>query len=80
MTQAPAPGFKTNHDYRITFEPSRRRVRVKFNGECVADSTDARLPFETLFSAARWRGRERRSLGLTSLWVLLPPRGLSIAR
>jgi uncharacterized protein (DUF427 family) len=39
--------FKTNPDYRITFEPSPRRVRVKFNGETIADSTNARLLFET---------------------------------
>jgi uncharacterized protein (DUF427 family) len=40
-------GFKTNPQYRITFEPSPRRVRVKFNGEWIADSTDAHLLFET---------------------------------
>lgn len=40
-------GFKTNPDYRITFEPSPRRVRVQFNGTFVADSTDAHLLFET---------------------------------
>lgn len=47
MTQAPAPGFKTNPDYRISFERSPRRVRVSFNGETVADSTAAHLLFET---------------------------------
>jgi uncharacterized protein (DUF427 family) len=40
-------GFKTNPDYKITFEPSPRRVRVQFNGETIADSTGARLLFET---------------------------------
>lgn len=40
-------GFKTNPDYKITFEPSPRRVRVKFNGETIADSTGAHLLFET---------------------------------
>ena len=40
-------GFKTNPDYKILFEPSPRRVRVKFNGETVADSTNAHLLFET---------------------------------
>lgn len=40
-------GFKTNPQYRITFEPSPRRVRVKFNGEWIADSTNAHLLFET---------------------------------
>jgi uncharacterized protein (DUF427 family) len=40
-------GFKTNPDYKITFEQSPRRVRVKFNGETIADSTRAHLLFET---------------------------------
>ena len=40
-------GFKTNPDYKITLEPSPRRVRVKFNGETIADSTHAHLLFET---------------------------------
>jgi uncharacterized protein (DUF427 family) len=40
-------GFKANPDYRIIFEPSPRRVRVRFNGETVADSTAAHLLFET---------------------------------
>ena len=40
-------GFKTNPDYRVTFEASPRRVRVKFNGETIADSTRAHLLFET---------------------------------
>jgi len=47
MTQAPAPGFKTNPEYRIAFERSPRRVRVAFNGETIADSTAAHLLFET---------------------------------
>ena len=41
------PGFKTNPDYRIVFERSPRRVRVKFNGETIADSSAAHLLFET---------------------------------
>src|SRR5580704_9112785 len=40
-------GFKTNPDYKITFEPSPRRVRVKFGGETIADSGNAHLLFET---------------------------------
>ena len=40
-------GFKTNPDYKITFEPSPRRVRVQFNGEWIADTTQAHLLFET---------------------------------
>ncbi len=47
MTQVSAPGFQTNPDYRITFEHSPRRVRVKFNGETIADSDAAHLLFET---------------------------------
>jgi uncharacterized protein (DUF427 family) len=34
-------------DYKILFEKSPRRVRVRFNGEWVADSTAAHLLFET---------------------------------
>src|SRR5260370_36803797 len=40
-------GFKTNPDYKVTLERSPRRVRVKFNGETIADSTAAHLLFET---------------------------------
>ena len=40
-------GFKTNPDYRITFEKSPRRVRVQFNGEWIADTTNGHLLFET---------------------------------
>jgi uncharacterized protein (DUF427 family) len=50
MSAQPQPrqsGFKTNPDYKITLEPSPRRVRVSFNGETIADSTNARLLFET---------------------------------
>src|SRR5207248_4021797 len=47
IVEARESGFKTNPDYKITFEPSPRRVRVKFNGETIADSTHAHLLFET---------------------------------
>jgi uncharacterized protein (DUF427 family) len=40
-------GFKTNPDYKVMLEPSPRRVRVKFHGETIADSTNAHLLFET---------------------------------
>jgi uncharacterized protein (DUF427 family) len=40
-------GFKTNPDYKVQLEPSPRRVRVHFNGETIADSTNAHLLFET---------------------------------
>ena len=42
-------GFKTNPDYKVLLEPSPRRVRVQFNGEWVADSTNAHLLFEKQF-------------------------------
>ena len=47
MTATPAPGFQSNPDYRIAFEPSPRRVRVSLAGETIADSTQMRLLFET---------------------------------
>jgi uncharacterized protein (DUF427 family) len=47
LTQTRESGFKTNPDYKILFEPSPRRVRVKFNDEIIADSTNAHLLFET---------------------------------
>ncbi len=40
-------GFKTNPEYKVTLERSPRRVRVKFNGETIADSSAAHLLFET---------------------------------
>ena len=40
-------GFKTNPDYKVLLERSPRRVRVIFNSETIADSTDAHLLFET---------------------------------
>jgi uncharacterized protein (DUF427 family) len=47
VMQKPESGFKTNPDYKVTLEPSPRRVRVKFNGETIADSTNAHLLYET---------------------------------
>src|SRR5260370_30423159 len=47
LTQTRESGFKTNPDYKILFEPSPRRVRVKINGEIVADSTNSHLLFQT---------------------------------
>ncbi|HEV8014034.1 MAG TPA: DUF427 domain-containing protein [Stellaceae bacterium] len=47
MTQTRESGFKANPDYRILFERSPRRVRVRFNGAVIADSTNAHLLFET---------------------------------
>ncbi len=52
MTQATAatnkaPGFASHPGYRIEFERSPKRVRVRFNGEVLADSTNAWLLCET---------------------------------
>src|SRR6202158_5870806 len=57
-------GFKTNPDYKVTLEPSPRRVRVKFNGETIADSTSAHLLFETRHLAVYYfpRGDVRMDL------------------
>src|SRR5260370_30676711 len=46
-TQTRESGFKTNPDYKILFERSPRRVRVKFNGEILADSTKGHPRFRT---------------------------------
>lgn len=43
----PAPGFVKNPDRIVRFEPSPRRVRVKFGGEWIADSTDMVLMYES---------------------------------
>ena len=43
----PAPGFKKNPNRKILFEPSARRVRVKFEDEWIADSTEMMLMRET---------------------------------
>ena len=34
-------------DYRVGFEPTKKRVRVQFNGQTVADSSRARIMLET---------------------------------
>lgn len=36
-----APGFRRRPDYRIATKPAGVGVRVKFNGEVIADSRDA---------------------------------------
>lgn len=41
MTSNAAPGYKTHPGHRITTTPSGVRVRVRFNGEVIADSRDA---------------------------------------
>ena len=40
-------GEKTRGEYEIRFAPCDRRVRVEFNGACIADSTRALVVHET---------------------------------
>jgi uncharacterized protein (DUF427 family) len=37
----PAPGYKMYPNHHITAKPAGKRVRVTFNGEVIADTTDA---------------------------------------
>jgi uncharacterized protein (DUF427 family) len=43
----PAPGYVKNPERDIHFEKSPRRVRVKFGGEWIADSTEMVLMYES---------------------------------
>jgi uncharacterized protein (DUF427 family) len=43
VPQGPAPGFAKNPVKLLDFEPSPRRVRIKFNGETIVDSTAVML-------------------------------------
>ena len=38
-----APGFVKNPDKVLEFEPSPRRIRIKYNGEFIVDSTNVML-------------------------------------
>ncbi|TMH23731.1 MAG: DUF427 domain-containing protein, partial [Betaproteobacteria bacterium] len=51
-------------DYEISFEPSRRRVRVEFNGAWVADSTRALILHETRQPPAYYFPREDVQMAL----------------
>ncbi len=46
-TAKPGPGPARRPDHVVTFEPSPKRVRVRFNGETLADTTRALLVRET---------------------------------
>lgn len=37
----PAPGFKKYPEHRLTTQPARVRVQVRYNGELIADTTNA---------------------------------------
>ena len=41
MSANPAPGFKDHPDHRITTRPAGEHVQVRFNGDVIADTTDA---------------------------------------
>lgn len=41
MSANRSPGYKRHPDHRITTKPAGVRVRVKLNGEIIADSRDA---------------------------------------
>jgi uncharacterized protein (DUF427 family) len=41
MSANGAPGFKQRPDYRIATKPAGVRVRVKFEGDLIADTRDA---------------------------------------
>ena len=41
MSANPAPGFKDYPDHRITTRPTGEHVQVSFNGDVIADTTDA---------------------------------------
>lgn len=43
----PIKGPDIDQHNRVAVEPTARRLRVMFAGEVIADSTDARLMFET---------------------------------
>lgn len=41
MSANPAPGFEKHPEHRITVQPAGIRVRVKLNGEWIADTREA---------------------------------------
>lgn len=41
MSANSAPGFKDYPDHRITTRPAGEHVQIRFNGEVIADTTDA---------------------------------------
>ncbi len=45
-TAGPAPGYKDKPDHFVEFAPSPKRIRVKFGGETIADTTRALILHE----------------------------------
>jgi len=52
------PGFASRPDYRITYTPSEKRVKVVFNGATVADTRRALLVQETRLAPVFYLPRE----------------------
>jgi adenylate cyclase len=46
MQAVKGPGADPKY-YGVVIEPTERRLRVMYNGEVIADSTNAQLMFET---------------------------------
>ena len=46
MQAVKGPGVDPKY-YGVVIEPTERRLRVMYNGEVIADSTNAQLMFET---------------------------------
>ena len=47
MSSGPAPGFAKHPGYEVKLQPAAGRHALFFNGQCVADSTEAVLVQET---------------------------------
>jgi uncharacterized protein (DUF427 family) len=47
MSANPAPGFKAYPDHRIATQPADVHVQIRYNGEIIADTTDAVRLVET---------------------------------
>jgi len=54
MSANSAPGFKSYPEHRITTQPAGVHVQVSFNGEVIADTTDA-IRLDERISAMWWR-------------------------
>ena len=73
-----APGFEKHPGYRVDFERSPRQLRVDFNGETVAHSTDAHLLLESSHVPVYYFPREDVRMDLmeaTDLYTFCPFKG-----
>ena len=46
-TAGPGPGYQSNPEHTVEFEPSPKRVRVTFAGEDIVDTTNALILYES---------------------------------